>query len=304
MSNFAIIAVCLIIGYLFKTFKLVEKGDYKVINKWVIFVGLPAVALRYIPQIDWQLNYLFTAILPILIFAFSYLFFNVLNKFIDFSQRTKNTLIIVSGLSNTSFVGFPLIISFFGEEQLKVGIVSDQVTFFTLSTLGVLLAASSRNLFKSPTDKYKFIVKRIFTFPPLIACIIALLFSNFLANEQFEGFFSMLAATVSPMALFSIGMQLNFQNVWKEIRAISFSIIYKLLLAPALCTLIAVYFKLHGVFFQVSIFEMAMPSLVASSMIIEKFGLNVKLANTIIGISIIIGLLSSFLWHSVIITLL
>lgn len=304
MSNFAIIAVCLVIGYLFQITKLVKKESYQVINKWVIFVGLPAIALKYIPQIDWKLSYIFTAILPILVFGGSVLFFNLLNIWTGFSKRTKNTIIITAGLSNTSFVGFPLIISFFGEEQLKVGIVSDQVTFFTLSTLGVLFAASSKPLFQNSKEKYTFIIKRIFTFPPLIACFLALLLSDFLKNEEFEHFFGMLAATVSPMALFSIGMQLNFSKFQKELKAISFSVAYKLLIAPVIVILLAYFIDFKGVFYQVSVFEMAMPCLVASSMIIEKFGLNVKLANTIIGVSIVVGLLTAFLWHSVIITLL
>lgn len=304
MSNFFIIIFCLIVGYLFRHFNLAGKNDYKIVNTWVIYVGLPSIALLYIPSIDWSLSYIFTAALPILFFFLSYLFFNIINRWFNYSKRTITTLAIVSGLSNTSFVGFPLIISFFGEEQLKIGIVSDQVTFFTLSTFGVLLAAGSKSIFPSQKEKMSFILKRLFTFPPFLACLIALLLGRFFINDDLSSFFRALAATVSPLALFSIGMQLHFKNLKKEIKMISVSLIYKLILVPSLAILLAILLGLKGVFYQVSVFEMAMPCLVASSMIIEKFGLNVKLSNTIIGLSIVVGLGLSFVWYCFIIILL
>lgn len=304
MSNFLIILFCLIIGFIFRKVNLVGKNDYKIINTWVIYIGLPSIALLYIPSIEWSLAYVFTAFLPFLVFWFSYIFFSILNYWLKYSKRTLITLSIVSGLSNTSFVGFPLIISFFGEEHLKVGIVSDQVTFFTLSTFGVLLASNSKSFFSNNKEQVRFILKRIFTFPPFLACLFALIFGKFLHNDHLNSFFQSLASTVSPLAIFSIGIQLGFKNLNKEIKAIGFALGYKLILAPLVAISVALLFGLKGVFYQVSVFEMAMPCLVASSMIIEKFGLNVKLSNTIIGLSIIFGLLISFVCYSVINTLL
>ncbi|WP_164121956.1 MULTISPECIES: AEC family transporter [Sphingobacterium] len=304
MVNFFIIVICLFVGFLFRRFKLASRDSYKIVNNWIIYVGLPAIALLYIPKIDWNLGYLFTALLPFFIFGLSYLFFQILQYRIGFSSRTLTTLIIVSGLSNTSFVGFPLIISFFGSEQLKVGVVSDQATFFVLSSFAVLLATNTRTLRLNSNQKWRLILRRIITFPPFLAAVIALVFQEVLQQMYFEVFFSSLAATVSPLALFSIGLQLHFQRVHKEMKAISLSLFYKLLFAPAVALLIAFVMGWKGVFFQVSVFEMAMPSLVASGIVIQNFGLNSKLANTIIGVSILLGLILSFLWHSVIITLL
>lgn len=304
MVNFFIIVVCLFVGFLFRRFKLATRDSYKIVNNWIIYIGLPAIALLYIPKIDWNLGYLFTALLPFFIFGLSYLFFQIIQYRMRFSSRTLTTLIIVSGLSNTSFVGFPLIISFFGSEQLKVGVVSDQATFFVLSSFAVLLATNTRTSKLDSSQKWRLILKRIVTFPPFLAAVIALVFQGVLQHAHFEAFFSSLAATVSPLALFSIGLQLHFQRIHKEVKAISISLFYKLLFAPAVALLIAFAMGWKGVFFQVSVFEMAMPSLVASGIVIQNFGLNSKLANTIIGLSILLGLILSFLWHSVIITLL
>lgn len=304
MSNFVVIFLCLVIGYLFRYFKLVKKGGHLAINTWVIYVGLPAIALKYIPQIDWNIDYAYTAMLPFVAFGLSYVVFSVLNIWLHFSKRTLYTLIIISGLSNTSFIGFPLVSTYYGEEYLKVAIVSDQVTFFTLSSLGVLLASSVRDIFPSNKEKYTYILRRIISFPPLIACLVALIFSELLKQEELNDVFSTFASTVSPLALFSIGLQLNFKRISHELYALFAGVIVKLLLIPVTAILLFYALDLKGDFFRVSVFEMAMPCLVASSIVVEKFGLNVKFANTLIGISIVVGLLLSYMWYSVINTLL
>jgi predicted permease len=245
-----------------------------------------------------------TVLLPLLVFGLSYLFFRLLSKFTNFSRRTVLTLTIISGLNNTSFVGFPLIISFFGDQYLSIGVVSDQVTFFILSTFGVMLATSYSSHFKSGWQKTNYIIKRIVFFPPFIGCVMALVFADFLRHAEFVSFFSALAGTVSPLALFSIGIQLRFHNLSRELSAISYSLLFKLLLSPIVVLLVCYLLELKGVFYQVSAFEMMMPSLVSASMVIQQFGLNVKLTNTIIGVSILLGLLMSYGWFSALVNLL
>lgn len=287
-------------GYLLRELKIVKPGDYKGVNAWLINIGLPAIALRYIPEIEWHSNYLITAALPFFVFGLSYLFFKLLGSWVNFSKRTILTLTIISGLNNTSFVGFPLIISFFGDEYLKIGVVSDQVTFFILSTLGVMLATGYSSQFSDTREKLMFILRRIIFFPPFIACVVALVFAPFLRAEGLISFFSVLASTVSPLALFSIGIQLHFQKMSRELAAISYSLLFKLFLSPIAVLLLCWALDFRGTFFQVSAFEMMMPSLVSASLVIQQFGLNVKLANTIIGLSILLGLALAYIWFNAI----
>jgi predicted permease len=68
MSNFIIIIFCLLIGYVFRRVNLAGKNDYKIVNTWVIYVGLPSIALLYIPRIEWNISYIFTAALPVTVF--------------------------------------------------------------------------------------------------------------------------------------------------------------------------------------------------------------------------------------------
>ncbi len=238
---------------------------------------------------------------PILVLSGSVLFFYIVEKVTRISKRTSHTLMLIAGLSNTSFVGFPLITAYFGVDALPIGIVSDQMTFFLLSSVGVIIAMKG-SLKKNKQVDYKFILKRVFTFPPLIGCLLALIIPKFIDISSLDDFFKILGSTVSPIALFSIGLQLNFGIVKSEIPNISYALIYKLILAPALVVLIALSLGLKGEIIQVSMFEMAMPSLVATSIILNQFKLNTKVGNSVIGLSIPIGLLTTFIWYQLLIT--
>ena len=81
---------------------------------------------------------------------------------------------------------------------------------------------------------------------------------------------------------------------------ISTSMLYKLILAPAIVLVLALILGIKGDVAKITIFEAAMPTLVTSSIIAEQFRLNTKLTNLIIGISIIVGFFTSAIWYKVI----
>ena len=303
MSNFILIIFCLAAGIISRRFNWVAKDGYKALNAWVLYFGLPAISFNYLPKLSWDNALLFTMLGPVLVLTGSLIFFYILEKVTNISKRTSHTLMLIAGLSNTSFVGFPLITAYFGTKALPIGIVSDQMTFFLLSTVGVVVAMKGSLKKKNNVD-IRFILKRVFTFPPLIGALLALTVGRLVDLSSLDDFFKILGSTVSPIALFSIGLQLHFGIVKSEIPNITYALVYKLILAPAIVVLVALMLGLKGEIVQVSIFEMAMPSLVATSIILSQFKLNSKVGNSVIGMSIPLGLLSTYLWYQVLITFL
>ncbi|MHC8949335.1 AEC family transporter [Sphingobacterium hungaricum] len=295
MVNFVIIVFCLLAGYLFKRKNLVPANSYKAINAWIIYIALPAMSFTYLPYLKWHSELLFAFAAPILVFFGSVLFFYVLSKFITISKRNRVTLSLISGLSNTSFVGFPLISAYYDPEFIEIGILCDQMTFFMLSSFGVWFAIKASSKKNEKVDRLK-IFKNIISFPPLIGCLLAIALSRFVDLEPTKPFFHQLASTITPLALFSIGLQLNL-NLGYQFKYISISILYILILAPLIALTASLLFKLKGDVVQISIFEMAMPSLVSTSMVLEKYKLNTGLGNSIIGLSILIGLVTTYFWY-------
>lgn len=298
MVNFVLIAVCIIAGMIFKATKSIHPDAHKGINTWILYLALPAVSFKYLPKIHWTAEMLFPIAATFLTAVFCFFFMMLYSKSKGYSGRSRSTLELVSGYSNTSFIGFPLVSAFYGESLLSIAIVCDQTMFFSLSTLGIIAAVRGGS--KSGQVSTKFILKRLITFPPLVGCIAALILSQFIDFTLAEPFFDKLAATVSPLALFSVGLQLKF-NGWKKlIPQMSVSMLYKLILAPAIMLGLALLLGIKGNIAKITIFEAAMPAVVTASIIAEQFRLNTKLTNLTIGISIIVGFFTTAIWYHII----
>ena len=288
MVNFILIAVCIIAGMVFKATKSIHPDAHKGINTWILYLALPAVSFKYLPKVEWSKEMLFPILSTVVIAVGSIFFMKFYSKAKGYSERSRRSLELASGYSNTSFIGFPLIAAFYGEQYLSIAIICDQTMFLCLSTIGIISALKGGNNGSGEISS-KFILKRLFTFPPFLGCISALILSQFIDLTPAEPFFDKLAATVGPLALFSVGLQLKF-NGWRKLWSqISMSMLYKLMIAPAVVMLLAVAIGIKGDIAKISIFEAAMPTLVTSSIIAEQFKLNTKLTNLIIGISIIVG---------------
>ncbi|SDQ06658.1 hypothetical protein SAMN05421664_0277 [Chryseobacterium soldanellicola] len=298
MVNFVLIAVCILAGMILRATKSIHPEAHKGINTWILYLALPAVSFKYLPKVHWTTEMFFPIIATFLTSVFCFFFMMFYSRSKGYSRRSRSTLELVSGYSNTSFVGFPLVAAFYGESFLSIAIICDQTMFFSLSTLGIIAALKGGS--KSGTISAGFILKRLITFPPLIGCIAALILSQFMDFTSAEPFFDKLAATVSPLALFSVGLQLKF-NGWKKlIPQMSVSMLYKLIVAPAITLGLALLLGIKGNIAKITIFESAMPAVLTSSIIAEQFRLNTKLTNLTIGFSIIIGLFTSAVWYKII----
>ena len=298
MINFVLIAICIVAGMVFKSTKSIHPDAHKGINTWILYLALPAVSFKYLPKVDWSLEMLFPVLTTAVVAVGSMIFMDVYSRMKQYSRRSRSTMQLASGYSNTSFIGFPLISAFYGEKYLSIAIICDQTMFLMLSTLGIIAALKGGS--KSGNVSTRFILKRLFTFPPFLGCISALILSQLVNLDFAEPLFDKLAATVAPLALFSVGLQLKF-NGWKKlIPQISTSMLYKLILAPAIVLVLAFVFGIKGDIAKISIFEAAMPTLITSSIIAEQFRLNTKLTNLIIGISIIVGFITTGIWFEII----
>jgi predicted permease len=293
MANFILIGLCILAGILFRKSKSLPKDAHKGINAWIIYIALPAVSFKYLPHIAWTKDLLFPVLAPICIWLVGWLFITLYSRFQNISKASSGGLKLTSSLSNTSFVGFPLIIAYFSDKEIPIAIICDQVTFTLLSTIGIIVAIrSSQNQKLSP----KLVLKKVLTFPPLIGCVLALTVPRFINVSSLDQLFDKLAGTVGPLALFSIGLQLKFGGWFSELKHISFALLYKLILAPLVVLFIAIVLGLSGTITKITIFEMAMPTLLTAGVVADQYNLNPKLSNLVVGIGILLSFITTGLW--------
>ena len=293
MTNFILIAFCISVGLLLRALRLIPDNAHKGINTWIIYMAIPAVALKYIPAIRWSNDLLLPAVMPVIVWAGSWLLFKLYSLKFPMSPATRTALTLTAGLGNTSFVGFPLIQAYYGEPAISIAVISDQITFVLMATVGAMMAMSTSN---SQGLNVKAVIRKLIQFPPFVAFILALILPRFVDISPLNPFFEKIAVTLVPLALFTVGMQLNFTGWRQELKLLLPGLGYKLILAPMLVAAVAYAFHVRGIIPQISVFEASMAPMITASVIADQYQLNPKLANLMVGTGILLSFVTTGLW--------
>ena len=297
MENVILIFVCLGIGLLLQRAKDFPVNSPKVLNQFVIYISLPALALFYIPKIKLSEALWYPIGIAWGGFLLSYLFFSFLGKRLGWSKKLTGCLIICGGLSNTSFVGFPVVEALYGKEGLQTAIIVDQPgSFVVLATLAVIVAA----MYSKGTTSAAIIVKKIFFFPPFIAFTIACLMNFFKTDftNDFQLVFKKIGNTVTPVALISVGLQLKIERNSKHWQFLGLGLLFKLLIFPAFFYFFYVLIlKQKGIMIQVSIIEAAMAPMITGAVLASNYGLKPKLCSMMIGFGIPLSFITLAFWY-------
>lgn len=297
MENIILIFVCLVLGIVLQRLKMFPPNSHQVLNHFVIYISLPALAFYYIPKIKINTDLLYPIGVAWLGFGLAFLFFSLLGKSLGWSKKLIGCLILTSGLGNTSFVGFPIIEALYGNEGLQTAILVDQPgSFIVLSTLGILVAS----YYAQGSTSSTMIVKKILFFPPFMCFITAMLmnFSGYDFQDSMQIVFQKLGATVTPIALIAVGLQLSFERKSKHWGFLGLGLGFKLVIMPAFfCVFYLLILKNSGLVFDVSIMESAMAPMITASILASTYGLKPKLSSMMIGFGIPLSFITLAFWY-------
>ncbi|MBS0639599.1 MAG: AEC family transporter [Acetobacteraceae bacterium] len=295
MANIILLFGCLLLGVVFGMTKRFPENAHLALNAFILHISLPAMIFLYIHNIHLHSELILSVAMPWLLFAFGCGFFYLIGRFLGFSRPTTGGLMLVGGLANTSFVGLPMIEAFYGKADLATGILIDQLgTYLVLSTLGILVAAS----FSSGNTRPGAVVLRIVTFPPLIALVIALALMKVTYPAWAQHLLLSLAATLGPLALVSVGLQLRLEAFRGNVAAMVAGLGYKLVLGPAIVALIYVgWLHRHGPIMQVTLFEAAMGPQIGGAIVGIQYGLNPALITLVVAVGIVLSFLTLPVWY-------
>jgi malate permease and related proteins len=300
MSNFILIFVFLLLGIVLQNLKQFPKNTHKILNWIVIHICLPALALYYIPKIKWDTKLLFPILVTWIGFTVSYLFFSFLGNKFGWSKKLTGCLIITAGFGNTSFLGFPIIQALYGNEGLKTAILVDQPgTFVVLSTLGILVAT----LYSKGNANGFYIAKKILFFPPFITFLLACLMNvyGFEFHTYLQFVFQKIGSFMTPLAMFSVGLQLRFDRKSQHWKFLGLGLFYKLILTPALIyVMYVVLFNQNSKAIQVCIMEAAMAPMITASILAASYGLKPRLSSMMIGFGIPISFVTLLFWYFIV----
>lgn len=294
MANIILLILCLSAGIILRRTGRFPESTPAALNGFVIHISLPAAAILHIHTLKLDGSVVFTALMAWLLFGAGWLFFHVTGRIFSLPQRTVGALVLVGGLGNTSFVGLPMIEAYYGPELLGIGILADQLgSFMVLSTLGILAAA----IYSSGSSSPRSMARKVLMFPPFQALILALLLRPVPFPEWTVTVLKKLADTITPLALASVGFQLQFTTLSGLRTRLALGLGYKMVLGPLLIA--ALYLGLlglRGTTMQVTVFEAAMAPMITAGIIAMDHDLDPQLVTMMLGIGIPLSFATLPVW--------
>ncbi len=298
MTNFTIIFITFLMGFLFKKSKRFPTTTPIAINQFILLISLPAMILSKVPTLLRNLsldgNWWVAVSMPWILFFVSWIVIRYIGRKKQWSSAKTGALILTSGLGNTSFVGFPLLEATLGPESIPYGVLVDQLgSFLILATLGLVVAG----LYSGESVKLENMIRRLFTFPPFISLIVSVVwfFVGLPAEDHFHSVFEKISMTLVPLALFSVGFQTDFKFsvIQRRIQPLGFGLFFKLILMPIVFYVF--YFKLlsqNDLLTKTTLLESAMATQITAAVVAAESNLDTELANLMVSLSIPISLVT------------
>ena len=295
MSQIALIFVWIAVGLGLRRAGAPGRA-FAALNKWIIWVPLPATVVLALHGLHWETSYWIPVSMAWIVFGASAVFFTLLGRRLGWSSKTVGALVMTAGLGNTSFLGFPLLRALYGEAAIPVAVLTDQPgSFLVLSTLGIVAAS----YYSSGRASVGAIVGRILRFPPIWALAAAVLLRPFAFPAALDGFLHLAGRTLIPLALISVGGALRFDRarLGRERDPLTAGLLYKLILAPAAMALLLVaLLQRHGDAVRITLLEAAMGPMITGAIVAEEYGLDAELCSLMVGTGVPLCLLTVPLW--------
>ncbi|WP_442594608.1 AEC family transporter [Parapusillimonas sp. JC17] len=199
----------ILLGYLSARNRLLGPAAVETLNKFVVWMALPALLFQAMAKISWeQINqpgYLAATALGIaIVFAVSY--------FMDRRRRGRLADASIEGLaasySNAGFMGIPLCLMLFGEASLPAVIIATLLTACVLFAFAIVLIEidlqGSPHLLHTLAKVSRSLSRNPLVVSPVLGLIVAAL--EWPLPYGLEQFTTLLGAAASPCALITIGL--------------------------------------------------------------------------------------------------
>ncbi len=269
------------IGYVAYRIRLVPQDALRTLNAYVLNIAVPCLILqsmqrnelndRIMDDIVWSL--IAFALVTMVLAGIAAL---ALRPMSSIPEEDKGIYKMQIVFTNCGFMGYPLTTVLFGKYALFLAIIMNIVFTTAVYSVGVmmLLHKKGEKLFTM-----RLMVRMLSL--PFVASIAGLLI--FVTGFHFPVFIddtlSLVAATVSPVAMFIVGINLSNSKI-KEIFTPRNLILcaISLFAVPALTLGIDLLLPVSNLVMVIHVFLMAMPSAAITTVLCHRYNKNAKLA--------------------------
>lgn len=260
------------------------------LNWWVLNIALPALVLELIPRVQFDSQLWFLPVAMWLVFAGAWGLFAFVGPLLGWSRARIGAVVLAAGLGNTALVGFPLIEALRGKDGMALAVITDQLGGLIALAVGAITVAA---VYSGGKPQPRVIARRILSFPAFLAMIL-----GFVAGalggwpSELKGVLARIGATLTPVALFSIGAQFDLHLDRSRLGAVGSALGWKLALALSLIYLLGVAVGIEGLVLGVAVMQAAMAPMVSTAILADQYGLERDVTSMALGAGIAISLLS------------
>lgn len=270
---------------------LAPTGLTEALNWWVINVALPATILELVPALRFSADLWFLALPQWLGYAATFLLFRWLGRRLGWSAGRIGALTLTCGLSNTAFIGYPMIEALRGPGAQTLAVVADQLGCFMSLSIGGVLTAVLYSQQGAPSARE--VGRKIIVFPPFVALLVAILVG--IAGgwpAPLVPILHRIGLTLAPLALFSVGMGLRLTLPRPLRLPLCLGLVWKLAVAPLATYAAGRALGTSEPTLAVSVLEMGMGPMLAGAILAQQYRLEPELANAALGVGIVLCFLT------------
>lgn len=260
------------------------------LNWWVINVALPALVLELIPSVKMDPQLWFMPVAMWLVFLGGWGFIAFIGGRLGWSRPRIGAASLAAGLGNTALVGFPLIEMLRHKEGLVLAAFADQLgCSIALAVGGITIAA----IYGGGKPEPRVIIRRVLLFPPFLALVTGIIVGVLGGWHPIaEGFVARIGATLTPVALFSIGLNFKLRMGRERLGAASLALGWKLAIAPAMVFAFGTLVGAQGLVLSVAVLQAGMATMASVPILCQQYGLETEVANASLGVGLVIALIS------------
>lgn len=292
MTILVLIVVCFLAGIALRYLKILPENSYTVLNTFIIYVSLPALVIKSLRLIPMTPAYFSAALMPWIMFLIAAVLFLFLERLKVINRNTALALMITAGLSNTSFVGIPVIEALYGKQYIPVAVIIDQMGTFLLVALVVIPLV---DFLRIGEFSLRVATRNLLLFPPFVALLLAFVFQWLRPAEIVYGVAERISETLAPLALVSVGLQWQPGTIKNFRKELAMGLTYKLIVAPIIIYAFYAAAKYNADLRKVVVLEAAMGPMITGGIIAMQKNLNPPLVAAMLSVGIPLSLVTSLI---------
>ena len=198
---------------------------------------------------------------------------------------------------NTGFVALPILHTLFGHKAvLPAAIANILAVVLFLITIVLLELAEERE--KGEREPIFVSIKRVAFNPVIYSTVIGIVWavSGLPFPKILSDYLGVLAAALTPCALFAIGMSIRLDELRQSGSAIIFATVVKLVVLPALVLLLSQLLGLSPLLAVAAVVAACVPTAKTTYMLANQYGQRVEPVADTISVTTIFSVGSMFVW--------